>query len=489
MCKVLILLPLLIIAALTLSPAHSMFAQILSVPAAPSPQVGVSTEAKRAIEFIAEREGVPAENLVAFEESRYTSVLGQTFQPVTLLDRRGGGRIFKVLVDVDSGEVRDRADVEAAEEEARRTRYGKLQPDLYDRLRLLGDDESVLVTIWVVAEPGKSLPELEAEAFAALGAKYPQAAEAIARGGKPMDVDDPELAKQIYQEYVNFLDAQAARRIVSLVETLEAQGFTVRPAKGLPAVTALLPKRVILEIADRGDVGTVYLAEGEVRLMLDTAVPTDRVPIVWARGLDGTGVEIAVVEPDNVDFSADGNEQCPDVDNNCFQRPGDYIQGALGTQSHATLVASVAASYHGFYRGIAYGAVVSSIGMQGDLPQDAVDALITALDLGADVVNLSVGQCTTSTLFQDLDRAFDYYARSRNRSFVAAGGSLGACGNYIVSSPGKAWNVLTVGAYDNMDDADWENDAMADFSGYLNPSGGNEKKNRKWLLPELAFLE
>ena len=171
------------------------------------------------------------------------------FQAVTVLDLESG-RFFQVLVDLDDGQVEDRAAIEEAEEQRHRAKYGKLQPALYERLRGMGEDETVTVTIWVAALPGKSLTEQQAAAFATLAARYPQEREAMERSGKPMDVDDPTLTERIYDEYVQILNAEVASRIQPLVETLEAQGFAVRTAEGLPAVTVTLPRRAIKELGE-----------------------------------------------------------------------------------------------------------------------------------------------------------------------------------------------------------------------------------------------
>jgi hypothetical protein len=267
------------------------------------------------------------------------------------------------------------------------------------------------VTFWVAAAPGNSLGEQQAAAFGTLAARYPQAAAALARGGKPMDVEDRQLAEQIYREYVGMLDAGIAARIQPLVQALEDQGFAVRTAPGLPAVTVTLPKRLVLEMASRDDIGAVYLADGRVRWGLDSAVPTNQAPLVWARGYDGSpDVEIAILETDNVDFTS-FTVDCPADSNNCFQHPGSIRPGVDGEQRHATMVASAAASNSPTWRGMAPDVTVMSAGLYGYERQDAIDALVWAVDHGAEVVNFSEGWCTDSPDMDVIDRAFDYYAR------------------------------------------------------------------------------
>jgi hypothetical protein len=61
---------------------------------------------------------------------------------------------------------------------------------------------------------------------------------------------------------------------------------------------------------------------------------------------------------------------------------------------------------------------------------------------------------------------------------VAAAGNQPNCnswGTYYLCSPAKAWNVISVGAYDNANSPNWSDDTMADFSCYVNPSVDREK--------------
>ncbi len=439
----------------------------------PSPTSGPFVEARKAMDYLAQREKTAPENLVVVNEfRREASLLGRTFQAVTVLDLESG-RFFQVLVDLNSGQVEDRVAIEEAEEQRHRAKYGKLRPALCERLQAMRDDEVVTVTIWVAAGPGQSLAEQEVAAMATLAARYSEARAALAAGGKPMDVDDPELAERIYAEYVDLLETDLNARVQPLVATLEAQGFAVSTSTGLPAVTATLPKGVITLLAEQDDVGVIYLAEGGFRRALNSAVPTNRTPTVWERGYDGTGVDIAILEDDNVDFTSPGGSECPSGDN-CFRHPGATQGGVSGVDWHATLVASAAASDQGTYRGMAPGATVMSAGMQGFDYQDGIDALTWALDHGAEVVNVSGGWCTGSTQMTDIDRAFDHYARARNRLFVAATHNSPVCGNYIVASPAKGWNVLSVGAYDDHNNSNWSDDEMADFSTWHNPDSPND---------------
>jgi hypothetical protein len=109
-------------------------------------------------------------------------------------------------------------------------------------------------------EPGQDLSARQAAAFEALAAKYPEVADAVARGGKPMDVDDQVLAEQIYKDYIALLTTDLPARLQPLIDALMAEGADVKTSPGLPAVTAVTDQRGHPATGDaqrcrRGDAG------------------------------------------------------------------------------------------------------------------------------------------------------------------------------------------------------------------------------------------
>jgi len=265
----------------------------------PTPTPLMPEETQGALKHIAEREGVATDQLVvANQHRREYELLGRAFWAITVLDIKNG-QWYNVMVDLADGSFVD--DVEAIEQagqEAHRVKYGKLEPALFERLETVKDDDKVPVAIWIAGEPKRSQEEL----YAALAAKYPEAQAALERSGKPMDVGDYELINQIETEYVRMLEADTQERIQPLVRYLEGKGYTVTTLGALPSITVTLPKAEILELVKRTDVGAVFLNEGEVQRLLDSAVPSDRVPAVWQRSFKGGGVYIGILEPDKIDF-------------------------------------------------------------------------------------------------------------------------------------------------------------------------------------------
>lgn len=435
-----------------ISTPSSVFDSPLPTPLSSEP--ALSEAAQSGLAYISKRENVPIEALiVAADHPTEYPASGRRFQVVTLVDTRPEGQVYKLLVDLTSGRIEeDISALLAAEAQAHQARYGKLEPALYERLQTLKDDDTVPVAVWVAAQPGRTLAEQQEVAFTTLAAKYPEAKVALARSGKPMDIDNPELAQRIEAEYIALLAAETKARVQPLVRELEQQGFDVTTYEGLPTFTAILPKRVVLSLAHRADVSSIYLVEAHEQADMDSAAPTILAPTVWGRGYDGSGVTIAILENGNVDSNNTYLNLSP------TSRPG-----ANNPSWHATATASAAASFHGTYRGIAYGATILSAGEDGT-QADVIAALQWAFDQGARIINYSAGFEADADIHWT-DRAFDYWTRQRFRLVVKPSGNTGG----YITSPGKAWNLITVGGIEDGGDATWSNDQMWAGSAYTNP--------------------
>ncbi len=422
-----------------------------------------SQAAQKALDYIVKRDGIPVEALTILDDRliEYPS-LRRKLQVVTLLDTRPEGQVYKLLVDLASGRIDDdrSTSLDAEEAQAYQAKYGKLQPALYERLRMLTDKDALPVAIWIASPPGKTLADLQEAALAAVATKYPAAQAAMARSGKPMDVDDPELARRIEAEYIALLKSEIKALVQPLVTDLRRRNFAVAVHEGLPSLTAILPKSIILEMGKRADVSAIYLIEETPQPELDSAVPNTLAPIVWGRGYTGSGVTIAILEQGNVD------------PNNSFLNLAASSRASnLGVQDHTTRVASDAASFHNTYTGVAKGATILSAGHNGT-EADLVAGLQWALDQGARIVNLSEGY-QADNLLNWSDRAFDYWARQRFRLLTKSAGNTGGS----LTSPGKGWNVLTVGAYSDNNNTNWSDDQIWIDSAYINPvSARNDRE-------------
>jgi hypothetical protein len=370
-------------------------------------------------------------------------------------------RWYNVMVDLADGSFAEEVEaIEQAEREARRARYGKLEPALFERLEALNPDDEVPVAIWVAGKLKRS----EEELYAALAVKYPEAQAALERSGKPFDVDDSELGRELEAEYVRMLEADTREQVRPLVHYLEGQGYAVTTLGALPAITVMLSKAAILELVERTDVGVVYLSGREEQPALDSAVPSNRAPAVWQRGFEGGGVEIGILEGGEVDFDS------PQGHN--YLNQGVIRSCGEGVSAHKTRVASCAASFHPTLIGMAPEATIVDACTDGT-DTDTVAGLEWAT-ARADLINYSAVFNNNPDL-EWTDRAFDYWARVGNDTIVAATGNVR---DGHVGSPAKGWNVIAAGASDDNNTSAWTDDGIWNDSSWRNPTSDHGDREK-----------
>lgn len=139
-----------------IAPSQSLFDSPLPTPPLPTPTLPAPTptplpsaEAQIALRYISEQYDIPVEELIiANEHDRQYAELGRAFRAFVVMEPQGKRRFFDLLVNLeDHTVVEDIAAVEQAEQDARRQKYGKLEPALYDRLQKAAEDELIEVSI------------------------------------------------------------------------------------------------------------------------------------------------------------------------------------------------------------------------------------------------------------------------------------------------------------------------------------------------------
>jgi hypothetical protein len=435
----------------------------------PTPQP-LSDEAKIALDYISTQHILPVEEMqIVNEHTRTYPLIGRTFKAFTIWTQDPGKfQDFDLLVEVESGVVEPNVDAIAAQEQvAYQARYGRLTPELYARLQQASDDELLPIAVWLAPDPAARTQE---EIFAALAGQFPGAAESLVESGVPWTVEDAATAATIRQSYFAMLSEDALRSMQPLVEQIASFGVKATTLDPLPSLFAQLPKRDLLALAERKDVELIYLLENEAAPAMVEAAATDRMPTSWRQGsLSGAGRSIAVLEPDNIQ-----NTGCLNiVASRPGVRPGGY------DPNHKTWVASVLACNNATYRGIAYNANVIDAGFDDpNRDPDLAAATQWAVQTqNADVVNASFSSNSTQTM-QWEDRVLDYWVRYGPTIIVVAAGN----NTVNVTSPGKGWNVITVGAIDDQGTASWSDDAMWGGSNYANPTSTHNDREK----PELA---
>lgn len=129
-----------------LSATESPFTSPISTPSPTAPSTG---EVQAALRHVPETYDIPLHRLRIGDEIIIEHPLTRrTLWEAKVTDRRYP-RAYLVETDLDSGQVVDGEEVRRLEREAYLQKYGKLEPELYDRLQALRDGDVIKVSIWL----------------------------------------------------------------------------------------------------------------------------------------------------------------------------------------------------------------------------------------------------------------------------------------------------------------------------------------------------
>lgn len=435
----------------------------------PTPTPDFSAYRDVALAYVSEKYAIPLQHLlVEYELETPYPLSGRTFQYFLIANPQDPQwPTYGISVDIATHAIEeDITALEQAEREAYQAKYGKLESVLYERLQKIADDDVLSVAIWPAGKPIRT----EEEILAILTSEFPEAAKAVAAGTKPIDVESPETATAIQKRYEELLNENVDVRLQPLAEWLTQEGYTFEKIEGMPSLTATLPKSAIQRLAQMDEVGLLYLIEEKGTDQLDTAVVSDRIPTVWQRGYTGTNIKVAVLEDGNIDSGLG----CVNV--------VATRNSPQGLELHKTKVANIISCNIDPYRGVAYGASLVDAGFDSTgYPNQAsqtqgIAALKWATESpqSAKIINISYVWETNSTI-NWTDRAFDYWIRTRYFTVAASAGNTAS----YVASPGKAWNVITVGGSNDQNTTNWSNDTMYNNSNYIDPTGGESGTDRE----------
>lgn len=286
----------------------------------------------------------------------------------------------------------------------------------------------------------------------------------IDQGYDDANVDElPVIATYSDRPGARSAETFAAAEPTERLESIDAQALTVDKAEAgtfWESITATGSARAAAEPvwspALRGGVEKLWL-DGKVEADLHDSTTQIGAPTAWDAGIDGTGVTVAVldtgVDADHPDLAG----QVVAEENFSTNATADDGHGH-GTHVAATVAGTGAAS-DGVRSGVAPGAdlisgkVLSNAGTGYD--SDIIAAMEWAADMGADVVNMSLGGGPTDGT-DPMSQAVDELSAASDMLFVISAGNDGP-GTSTVGTPGAADSALTVGAVDR-------DDSLADFS-------------------------
>lgn len=193
--------------------------------------------------------------------------------------------------------------------------------------------------------------------------------------------------------------------------------------------------------------------DGKVQASLDKSVPQIGAPEAWAKGVDGKGVKVAVLDT-GVDLNnADIKGRLTATQS--FVPGAATVQDGHGHGTHvASTIAGSGANSGGKYKGVAPGAdlLVGKVLADGGTGDTSwiINGMEWAAAQGADVVSMSLGGAT-STPSDPMTQVVDRLSATTHTLFVIAAGNSGGSGATTIESPGTADSALTVGAVDKSD--------------------------------------
>lgn len=329
-------------------------------------------------------------------------------------------------------------------------RRGRMTPALLERVQALAPGERLEVAFWL-SEP------LDDPAGGA-GLRGRTAAHAEAASGEP-------LATAVRAERAT-AHAQALQRYESGNSSFAARitatgGDVVLVGDVWPFVIARVTAEQARALALDISVDEAYLSQPTWFEEGDFAQGTLRTPHVWAQGiLAGSQVNILVNDTAQVQTT---NQYLPPI----------VTLNSASAGSHATGVAGNIANTHPTYKAANYTInQLYSAGGTGDSTAPTIwsDAIITGIDYG----NCSWWNGLKGSI-AFLDRFFDHTIRNFGVMLFKSTGNQGNTSTPYSTTPGNGYNMISTGAYSDLDDVTWSGDVMAGSSSYWDPIEGHEK--------------
>ena len=336
-------------------------------------------------------------------------------------------------------------------------REGAIEPDFLEIVkRIATQDPSRMlpVAVWARFDAERLPPRPEAEQLERM---------------------PPEEQERFWRRFVQDVK-QAINQLTRpmLLAMRDKNARNLRPSRITPTAFADMPAGEILELARHTDVvALVFDGSQQAALELDDSACTVGAGLVQLQGFDGGPVEVAVIEAPN----ANGNSRV-DNDLNCLA-VFSIMSNNTGESRHATGVAGIIASTLSGRIGVAPGANILSANMDDTDLSDIDEALEWSLDEGGDVFNMSFGT-NQSPYLQIDDLEVDFFVRHYGRTVVKSAGNISnTCSVTLnVTSPGKAYNLITVGNFADQGNCDRTDDTISATSCYgdpFSPHGDRQK--------------
>ena len=404
--------------------------------------------------FVADAHGVNAADLVV-DHRLVMDVPAMGTVTQYKLRNPASDAVYGSFVDAN-GQAWTPEEFQAASDQAYLAEYGKLDLHLFQRFEE-DPDAAIPVEIWLVVDdellgglrgpdyvgPGLGLNGEPPTKGDLMEAELPAAA--------PDRVQDPSVLAA-----GEALDVNVENLQTSVAAQLAGLGIETRTVQRAPVLGAVLNREQALAVSEDPRVGRIWADDIENQDMNGPAQNTHRAPAVWVRGYTGGGAGVAILEAGR----AYSNYWLYN-----YVAARDW--GDPNVSDHATQVMGSVGSSHGLHLGIARGASLYSANATSYATSDLQAAANWAVTQGVDVINNSWGPSEYTGCQSSLGRFFDYRVVADKVLVTFSAGNSGG----LMSDHAMAYNILSVGSFNDHDTADWNADTMSSFSAWQEGSG------------------
>jgi hypothetical protein len=348
---------------------------------------------------------------------------------------------YKIMNDLDgttyglaldpNGQQLDQTQLLLAEKEAYEARYGRISPELHDYLAADQSRQPVSVIIWLKydATPQTVRPDVSSDA-------PPPYHE------DELDALNDAIEAQL-QQSIALITAPVAERLAGLDQMVETDQY-------MPLIYTTLTPDLITEVARWPEVDTIYL-DGINQPALEVARPVIQAHTMYNRRMAGFAQRGAVIEVGGRVAAFNHNAL---TGNPWMQGIQDTTNVCSGNSAHSTGVAGIILSSHLSRFGISPGSLLRFGGSCNGVGTELTARSTAAADWGARAFNLSFGRPTTGFVNNHESRYYDTLVYNRRRTVIVAAGNAGTTGcsqgtDGYVWTPGVAYNVITVGNFND----------------------------------------
>lgn len=430
------------------------------------------------------------QNSLSFDQITVTNSTTASFPTlgINALELKALDNLSGAVLGIAVNEQGDVVDIEALatkEQESINTKYGRLDPPLAEQVTTTTPDAVIPVIIWLKespsAPPQRLPPQAPVNVMIQDDEGLPDLRWTEDFSDQLATPEDPSAQLSIIPQHQNdvlaAVDSNRAATVAQItapiVDRLSNIGVEkVQTDAYAPVVYATLSVTALKDVADWSEVDRIYL-DVINEPSLEVVRPTIGADAVNARGFNGAGVKIAQVEAGGGRVAA-GNPYLS------VTQDTRYV--CDNPSSHATGVAGIIRSSHWPRRGVAKGVSLWAGGSCSSTTSQLQDRSTAASLWGARALNLSWGS-ERNRRVGAADRFYDNLVMYQARSVVVAAGNAnyqGGTGN--VQSPGLAYNIITVGNFNDNNTITWSNDTMAADSSWRDPISTHSDREK----PEVA---